>query len=496
MIYESWFIGLLIYLALLTIAGFLAFKAKKNESPEEHFIAGRSLGIITLFFTIYATAFSGNTLIGHAGQAYRTGFIWVLSVGFQVAIPLFFLLLAPKLYKVSNKKQFLTPGDWIRFRFYNQKDADTLRNLISLLMIIAVANFLFAQMKAMGEITELISNYTIPYELCVFGLAVVILGYETFGGMRAVAWTDIVQGIIMLLGLGFMLYWILSVQGLEQIGTDIARLKPELTMTPSKEKCINWVSTIFLVGFGVICYPQMLQRVFAAKNIKSLKNSFMLMSFMPFTTTAVVFFIGLAAIPKFLNLNISGDQVFPQLLNEISSLGLFAKIMSTGVFIACLAAIMSTADSILLSLGSLITRDLFNIQSNDVKATKFGKKVIILLTFVTATLALYRDITLWRLIELKLELLVQCAPTILFALYFKKLKAKALVFGIYSGVSVLILGLIFQIKTVYGLHLGLLSFIFNLAVSILGSKLINIEPSIENIYTRSSINAYSKATSL
>ena len=80
-------------------------------------------------------------------------------------------------------------------------------------MSIALVNFLLAQLKAMGHVTSRVTGDTIPYEVGVVGIALVILVYETRGGMRAVAWTDAVQGILMALGLTALLAWVIGEAG-------------------------------------------------------------------------------------------------------------------------------------------------------------------------------------------------------------------------------------------------------------------------------------------
>jgi Na+/pantothenate symporter len=75
--------GLVAYLALLIGVAIAARWARQSESPADHFLAGRGLGVFVLFLTLYATAYSGNSLLGYPGQAYRQGFSWVMATGFM-----------------------------------------------------------------------------------------------------------------------------------------------------------------------------------------------------------------------------------------------------------------------------------------------------------------------------------------------------------------------------------------------------------------------------
>lgn len=183
--------GLLVlglYLAFMLAIAEWAKRARRDDTPGDHFLAGRELGVFVLFLTLYATAYSGNSLLGYPGRAYRSGFSFIMATGFMMSIIVMFHLLVPKLRPVAVQYGFVTPGDWLRHRFGNSGAARWLRLAVGFLMTLALANFLLAQLKAMGEVTSLVTGGLIPYEVGVVGLAGLILFYETRGGMRAVAW--------------------------------------------------------------------------------------------------------------------------------------------------------------------------------------------------------------------------------------------------------------------------------------------------------------------
>ncbi len=193
--------GLGLYLLVLFVVGVIARRARRADTPADHFLAGRDLGVFVLFLTLYATTYSGNSLLGYPGEAYRRGFSFVMATGFMMSIIVCFHILVPRLRPVAVRRRFVTPGDWVRHRFGGERLGPALVIAVSILMSIALGNFLFAQLKAMGEMAEQVTGGLVPYEAGVIALALMILFYETLGGMRAVAWTDAAQGILMLLGL-------------------------------------------------------------------------------------------------------------------------------------------------------------------------------------------------------------------------------------------------------------------------------------------------------
>jgi Na+/proline symporter len=353
--------------------------------------------------------------------------------------------------------------------------AKPLRLAVGVLMSLALANFLLAQLKAMGDVASVVTDGRIPYEVGVIGLAGVILFYETRGGMRAVAWTDAAQGIVMLLGLAALLGWLLSeAGGLSAITLAVAERRPEAVRVPTLTLCINWFSTIALMGLASVLYPQAIQRIFAARSGRSLKRSFSGMTFMPLATTLVVTLIGVAAIARFeIEGAVATDEVVPLLLADWGSAGGISTAAALLVFLGALSAIMSTADSCLLSLGSLLSRDLLGQEGRDEQDTRTGKRLAAGMLLAMIPFALWRELTLWRLIELKMELLIQCVPAFLIALHWSRLRAGPVFAGILVG-TLFSAGLsLAGVPRLGGVHVGVVGCALNALVAVIGSLLLD-----------------------
>jgi Na+/proline symporter len=467
--------GLGVYLAGLVVIAFIARRARGSDSPADHFLAGRELGVFVLFLTLYATAYSGNSLLGYPGEAYRRGFSWIMATGFMLSIIVVFHALVPKLRPIAVRHHFVTPGDWVRQRFSGEPGARVLLFAVSLLMTIALANFLFAQLKAMGELTAEVTNGAVPYEAGIVLLAATILFYETLGGMRAVAWTDAAQGILMMLGLAALAVWLIGeAHGLTAMSQQILAVRPDAGLVPDTVERTNWLSSIVLLGLASVVYPQAIQRIYAARDGRALKRSFALMSFMPLTTTLVVTLIGLAAIPRFADLgDVAADRVMPQLLGQWAAVGPAYAVAAVLVFIGALAAIMSTADSCLLSLGSSLAEDLFGRPRETASTTRFAKRAAGILMVGMAVVALSaRDVTLWGLIELKMELLIQCVPAFLVAIHWRGLRATPTWIGLAVGSAIAISGVVLGVKRIDGLHVGIIGLACNLVIACAGSLLL------------------------
>lgn len=467
-------VGLVVYLAVLLGVAEIARRSRRDATPTDHFLAGRELGTFVLFLTLYATAYSGNSLLGYPGRAYVSGYSFIMATGFMMAIIVVFHALVPKLRPLSVQHHFVTPGDFVRLRFDGDRYSGALVLAVGTLMTVALANFLLAQLKAMGDVSSVVTGGAISYEWGVVGLAAMILFYETRGGMRAVAWTDAAQGILMFFGLAALLFWLLhDAGGLASISRDVALVRPDAVAVPDATTVRNWFSTIALLGLGSVLYPQAIQRIYAARDGRSLQQAFAWMTFMPLVTTTVVTLIGVAAIARIGGGagDVAQDQVMPLLLGQWAEAGDLAKAGAVLVFIGALAAIMSTADSCLLSLGALAAHDLLGRPGHDAATARTGKWIAAGILVAMVPMALWPGLTLWRLIELKMELLIQCVPSFLIGIHWARLAAGPTLLGLVVG-TVFSVGFTFGgVSRVGGVHIGMIGLGINVAIAVLGSAL-------------------------
>jgi SSS family solute:Na+ symporter/sodium/pantothenate symporter len=456
------FVG--IYLLAMLRIGLLARRARRSESLDDFYLAGKHLGTFVLFLTLYATQYSGNTLLGYPGETYRLGFAWVMSVGFMMAIIVVYLLFAPRLHQLAKQFHFVTPGDWIDHRF----GSPALTLVANLLMVIAISNYLLAQLMAMGHVVAGLSGNAVPYWVGVVLLGLVIIIYETLGGMRAVAWTDCIQGLMLLVGLiGIVIAAAPGPDHLRAATEWIIAGQPQKAAVPSWQQCATWMSTLLLIGFSGSVYPQAIQRIYAARNEQTLKRSLSLMVFMPLLTILVVFLVGILAIPHFAGLQgVAADQVMPMLLREWAGRSLWMYTMALLVFTGILAAIMSTADSVLLSLSSILAKDFVGKtllrHAAEERLTHVGKLLSWVVMIILATIALVPRITLWGLTELKMEILAQVSPVFVFGILWPRLTARAALIGMIGGSALAASLTLGGHGKLWGIHAGLVGWGLNL----------------------------------
>ena len=259
---------------------------------------------------------------------------------------------------------------------------------------------------------------------------------------------------------------------IENSTRDLLESNPKNLVVPSAAKCREWGSYIILVGLGGALYPQALQRIYAARSATTLRRSLLVMAFLPLTTTLIAVIVGVIGAAQFPGYSTTeSDTILFVICREIQQQSTFGYCLVVVLFSAVLAAIMSTADSVLLSISSMITNDIygrhFNTSASQKQLTRFGKvcswTLIVIVTFATIQL---RNTTLVNLLDRKFDLLVQLSPAFLIGIHWQKLNAKATLLGLTIGV-IISLGLAFSgNQKPFGIHAGLYGLLANVIVAV------------------------------
>lgn len=466
-----------VFAIAMLLIGYFSGRGETNlhHSLSNYYLAGKNLGFIALFFTLYATQYSGNTIVGYAPTAYRTGFSWLQSISFMTIIIGIYLLFAPRLYVISKRQNFVTPTDWLQFRFKSK--AVTLLSIF--LMLWGLGNYLLEQLVAIGQAVSGMTGGTIPYQIAVLVFVVVMLVYEWMGGMKAVAFTDVLQGVILMIGIFVFLGGALYLVGghFPDVTRFIADTEPAKVAVPTMDISINWFSMLVLVGLGASIYPHAVQRIYSAESEKTLKKSFARMAWMPPITTGLVFVVGIIGLMLYPGLDKSGsEQLVGLMANDIAAINPFFYWMMIIFFGGIVAAIISTADSVLLSFSSMLSNDVYgkfiNPGASEHKKVMVGKIGGIIAVFGLLWIAWNPPGTLYDIFVLKFELLVQVFPAFVLGLYWKRLSGKAVFWGMLAGAVLAGFLTLTGHKTVFGIHGGVLGLGLNFFVCLVGSLVI------------------------
>lgn len=427
-----------VYLVVVLALGWLGRMRMRERSLRDFYLGGSTFGLMVLFLTLFATQYSGNTLLGFAGRSYQQGATYIVSVTFMILVVTIYMVYAPRLFRLSRRFGYITPADFVYHRF----GSHALRILSVVLLCWGLANYVLEQLVAMGHAVEAVTGGRLGFMQGVLLLAVVMLVYESLGGMRSVAWTDVVQGLLLLLGCAAIFYVLLTARGgLPHAAEVIQRTDPGKLALPDGLGLRVWISNLLLLGLGVAIYPHAVQRIFAARDLKTLRHSLSAMAFMPLATTFLAFLFGYVGLSRFPGLgNLESDKITVYVLADMVGESRFNYWLVVLVFSAVVAAIMSTADSALLSLGSMFTKDIYKVyldRKADARRQLLVGKLfawgLMAFLILMAWVSLETESSLWLLIKLKLEFMVQLSPVFLVGLFWRRLSSTPVFVGMLAG---------------------------------------------------------------
>ncbi|MCK4491243.1 MAG: sodium:solute symporter family protein, partial [Candidatus Altiarchaeales archaeon] len=413
------------YFIILIGIGWIASR-KTEKKPEDYFLANRTFGSLTLFFTLAATNFSAFTFLGFAGAAYRYGFgqYGIMAVG-TALMPIMFYIMGRKIWLLGKEHGYITPPELIGARLNSRG----LRLLVLLVMVSFTIPYLAIQAVGAGILLSI--SLGIGMKMGASITMIVIALYVILGGMRGSGWTDVVQGVIMVTAMLLAVIFVSnSLGGFEDAGLLSFNNKPELFERPGGGNYFTpqiWFSFMLLWIFVDPMFPQLFSRFYTAGSQKSLRHSMILYPLLISFLFLIPVLIGVWAHGADIDLGGNIDMVLPLMVKNYAPPWVF-----TVVIVGAIAALMSTADSQLLSLSTMLTRDLE--LGNEIRSSKI---VTLLLTFFALIFVWFgfdpKAGIFSTLVATTFSGLVVLFPTTFAVLYFKKISKWACILSIICG---------------------------------------------------------------
>jgi len=330
-------VGVLVYVALQMAFGVIV--ARRISTEEDYLVAGRRLGPTVALFTIFATWFGAETCLAAAGRAFEGGLAETTAepIGYAACLLLMGLVFAVPLWRL----QLMTLADLFRQRFGRGAE-----KLSVIMMVPTSILWAAAQVRAFGQILAAVSDMDVTVAVTL--AAVVVIVYTSMGGLLADAWSDLLQGGVLILGLLLLGFLFLRAEGLQAL----ASIPPERlslgAATPTIwDKAEVWAVPIL----GSVLAQEMVARVMASRSPQVARSA---------TVGAAALYFCVGLIPVTLGLAAYGivDVEHPeQILVTLGSTYLppVLDIVFAG---ALVSAILSTVDSALLVAGSLVAHNL------------------------------------------------------------------------------------------------------------------------------------------
>lgn len=406
-----------LYIVIGTAIALLA--TKRRQSAEEYYIAGRNVGGVISALTYAATTYSAFMMVGLVGLSYASG---VGALGFELFYLVGTLLLlsyyGPKVWEMARERGYITPGDFIAERYGREVAV-----LMAIIVSVALIPYISVQLIGVSLILE---KSGMSFLHGIVASAVLIALWAFLGGLRGVAWTDAVQGVFMLAMAVAAILWVHQSFANTDFFSEVTRLG-ELLVVPNR----IWTPTMFVSltlpwFFFALTNPQVFQRLYIPKDRKSLKMMVVLFGFFGLLYTVIVTLIGI----ELRTLTILGS--FPQVADRDSVtptlLSMMPPLLGAAISLSIFAAAITTANSIVLTLSSMISRDLFGSEK-----VSTGRAFLLVLTAAIAIFAYSRPNYIVELSVLSSTILLCQLPLIIGAFHTKR-------GGKVSGLATLLCG--------------------------------------------------------
>ncbi|WP_276498962.1 sodium/sugar symporter [Pontibacter litorisediminis] len=351
------FIG---YCLLIIAVGIWVSREKKGHTKNstDYFLASKSLPWWAIGASLIASNISAEQFIGMSGSGFAIG-LGIASYEFMAAATL--ILVAKFFLPIYIKEGIFTMPQFLKLRYDDRIRTSLAIFWIMLYIFVNLTTVLYLSALALSVVLGVSTTYAI------IGLAVVAVSYSIYGGLKAVAWTDVIQVIFLIMGGLVTTYLALDrVSGgagpFEGMGMLLAQVPEKFDMILSEENPFYkdlpgmtvlfggmWIANISYWGFN----QYIVQRALAAKSVKEVQWGLVFAAFLKLLIPLVVVIPGIAAFA--LNAEISRyDEAYPWLLGNLVPTGLKGL-----AFAALIAAALSSLSSMMNSTATIFTMDIY-----------------------------------------------------------------------------------------------------------------------------------------
>lgn len=333
--------GIAVYVLVQLAIGLLVSRRIRSEA--DYLLAGRSLGLGLATFSVFATWFGAETVIGAAGSIYAHGLSGGAAdpFGYAACLVLMGLFFAIPLYR----RGLTTLGDLFRQRY-----SPAVERLAVLLIVPTSIMWAAAQIRAFGQVVSAAS--AIEIEAAILIATAVVIVYTVYGGLLADVMTDFIQGIALIVGLAVLAWVVVDASG--GLRAAAAHIEPQqLRLFGDPES--SWLATAEKWAIpitGSVIAQELIARILATRSPQTAQRAALLGGGLYFTVGLIPVFLGLIGVKLLPGLD-EPEQLLPRLAADHLPTVLY--IVFAG---ALISAILSTVDSALLAASALIEHNL------------------------------------------------------------------------------------------------------------------------------------------
>ena len=451
----------------IQLGPFTLMGGKVDDGTQSYLGAGRGVGPVTLFFTMAASLYSGYSISGIANESYTFGWMSIRWIPAGVALYAAFMVLAPRMHALGKARGYLTVSEVIYDRYSGEAVSPAVPHALRLLALFCLQLPVFCYLiSQFSSIAVEIATYTDGGAWSGPGMSrygtmitagVIMLVCGLLGGLRAVAYNDVFQGVILMIGC--IVFFIIEEESLGGLGAVKSYVKSDtfknlnafgygkFNNVPNADgswSTSSFASFIIKVMTAATMFPHLTMRLLVARDTKALKYGLAGMNFTFFIVQLSVMITGWVAVAHFGGAPIKAG-VFASIASTIRSLGSGGEFASALMLTAAVCAMLSTADSSLIAFSTMWLRDFYLPYISP----KASAREQLIFTRVTSVVGLMIGIFLtsmsirneepWNLsnlFSLQTVTPIHVAPAMWLGLHWKGLRGEAVLLGMLAGLAV------------------------------------------------------------
>lgn len=445
-------IAFLIYLAAMIGIG--VYFSNKSKKMSDYFLAGRHLNSWVTAMSAQASDMSGWLLMGLPGAAYASGMgnYWI-AIGLAIGTILNWAFVAKPLRRFTEVAgDSITIPQYLQNRF--KADSPVVRLVCALVIFIFFLVYTTSAFVSGGKLFQVVFNIDSSNELytklAVIISALIIIIYTLMGGFNAVAWTDFVQGLLMVIAIVSLP--IALVSATKDFSPDMITNTLKIVdegqdasgyASLFKGHSANSIISDLAWALGYFGMPHILVRFMAIKDTKSVKKSAIIAIvwvLISLTAAVLIGILGRVYLDS-IGVTLSGSE--QELIFILAVKRLFPGLLAGFFLSAVLASIMSTADSQLLVTASAVVNDFYKVivkkETSDKKLMWISRGTVMLVSIIACILALNPNDSIMGIVSNAWAGFgAAFGPAIIFSLYWKRLTLKGTVAGIIGGAATVI----------------------------------------------------------
>jgi SSS family transporter len=466
--------SVVVYVLITIAVGLIA--ARRVHDSKDYLVAGRRLPLYMNAATVFATWFGAETVLAVSATFAKDGLQGIPGdpFGASVCLVLAALLFARLFYRMN----LLTIGD-----FYRQRYGKGVEVLTSLAIAASYLGWTSAQMTALGLVIHVLSGGALSLTTSIMCGGAIVLVYTIFGGMWSVALTDLLQTVVILIGLMLVAWLVGDMAGGAGKVISQAAADGKFEFFPAADDAAAWwamAGAFFAFAFGSIPQQDVFQRMTSAKDENTAVRGTLIGAVVYFCFAFVPIFIAYSAIvadPAVAKLFDAEDareiqQILPNLV--LTKMPIWAQVMFFG---ALLSAILSTASGALLAPTALFTTNVvrpFAPHLSDRGFLLALRIILVIFTFCALLFAIQSRSTMYEMVQNAYNVTLAGAFVPLLAgAYWKRATTQGALLSILLGIGTwLSAGILAPDSIVPGNLLGLFASVIGMVVGSLAPQLI------------------------